>query len=154
MDHARAPWLPSCSYAGGVRRQEEASERMSKIIESAQAHYETLEVPFGRIYHWHKAHLTLECECGEILTFSGTSAIGTCWRCGADYGALVNDIHYREEHLRDEDVHPWHYDDQSQEDQHLRDEATYPEDSSWRYNDVTAGLDNEERWKKVTAKQL
>jgi hypothetical protein len=59
-----------------------------------------------------------------------------------------------EEHLGDEEVHPWHYDDQSQEDQHLRDEATYPEDSSWRYDDVTTGLDDEERWKKATAKQL
>jgi hypothetical protein len=125
-----------------------------KIIESVQAHYETLEVPFGRIYQWHQAHVTLECECGEILTFSGTSAIITCWRCGAAYGALVHDIHYREEHLHYDDAHPWHYDLRSQEDQHLRDEATYLEDSPWRYDDVTAGLDDEERWKKATAKPL
>ncbi len=123
---------------------------MSKIIESVEARYETLEVPFGRIYQWHQAHLTLECECGEILTFSGTSAITTCCRCGAEYGALVNGIYYREEHLRDEDVHPWHYDLQSQENQHLRDEAACTEDSPWRYNDVTSGLgDDVERWKKA-----
>jgi hypothetical protein len=124
-----------------------------KIIESVQAHYETLEVPFGRIYHWHQGHVTLECDCGEILTFSGTSAIGTCCRCGEAYGALVNDIHYREEHLGDEDVHPWHYDLRSQEDQHLQDEAAYPEeDSPWRYNDVTSGWgDDVERWKKARA---
>ena len=126
-----------------------------KIIESVQGHYDTLEVPFGRIYHWHQAHLTLECECGEILTFSGSSATVTCCGCGAAYGALVNDIHYREEHLGDEDAHPWHYDLRSQEDQHVRDEeATYTEGSSWRYDDVTEGLDDEERWKKATAKQL
>jgi hypothetical protein len=123
---------------------------MSKIIESVQAHYDTVEVPFGRSYHWHQAHVTLECECGEILTFSGTSAIDTCKRCGAAYGALVHDIHYQEEHLRDEDVHPWHYDLQSQADQHLRDGVAYPEGSAWRYNDVTSGLDAEEgRWKKA-----
>jgi hypothetical protein len=122
-----------------------------KIIESVQAHYDTLEVPFGRIYQWHQAHVTLECECGEILTFSGSSALTTCWRCGAEYGALVNDIHYQEEHLGDEDVHPWHYDLRSQEDQHLRDKAAYTEDSPWRYNDVTAGLDDKERWKKARA---
>ena len=53
-----------------------------------------------------------------------------------------------EEHLGDEEVHPWHYDLQSQDDQHLRDEAAYPEDSPYRYNDVTAGLgDDEKRWK-------
>ena len=120
---------------------------MSRIIERTEAHYDTVEVPFGRFYQWHQAHVTLECDCGEILTFSGTSAIDTCCRCGAAYEALVHDIHYREEHLRDEDAHPWHYDLQSQADQHLRDKTTYPEDSPWRYNDITAGLDGEERWK-------
>jgi hypothetical protein len=124
--------------------------KMSRIIERIPAHYDTIEVPFGRIYQWHQAHLTLECDCGEILTFSGSSAITTYCRCGAQYAALVNDIHYREEHLLGvEEVHPWHYDLQSKEDQHLRDEAAYPEDSPWRYNDVTAGLDDEERWKKA-----
>jgi hypothetical protein len=127
---------------------------MSQIIERTEAHYDTVEVPFGRIYHWHQAHVILECDCGEILTFSGTSATTTCWRCGADYGALVHGIHHQEEHLQDEEAHPWHYDLQSQEDQHLRDEAAYPEDSPWRYNDVTSGLgDDEERWKTARAKQ-
>ena len=123
--------------------------KMSRIVERIQAHYDIVEVPFGRIYQWHQAHLTLECDCGETLTFSGSSAILTCIRCGAQYGTLVNDIHYREEHLGVEEVHPWHYDLQSQEDQHLRDEAAYPEDSPWRYNDVTEGLDDEKRWKKA-----
>ena len=128
---------------------------MSKIIESVEAHYETLEVPFGRIYHWEQAHVTLECDCGEILTFSGTSAIVTCCRCGAAYGALVRDIRYREEHLGDEDEHPWRYDLQSQEAQHLRDEAAYPQGSAWRYEDVTSGFvgDDQERWKKARAQQ-
>ena len=128
---------------------------MYKIIQSVQAHYETLKVPFGRIYHWEQAHGTLECDCGEILTFSGTSAIVTCCQCGAAYGALVRDIHYREEHLGDEDEHPWHYDLRSQDAQHLRDEAAYPQGSAWRYEDVTSGFvgDDEERWKKARAQQ-
>jgi hypothetical protein len=109
---------------------------MSQIIESIEAHYETLEVPFGRVYHWHPEHLIVECDCGEKLTFSATSTITACRQCGSDYDALVHGIHYREEHLRDEDVHPWHHDGQSQADQHLRDEAAYTEDSPWRYNDV------------------
>ena len=130
---------------------------MFKIAESVEAHYETLEVPFGRIYHCEKAHVTLECDCGETLTFSGTSAIVNCCRCGAAYGDLVRDIHYREEHLRDEYEHPWHYDLQSQEAQHLRDEAAYTEGSAWRYNDVTmsgfVGDEDEERWEKARAQQ-
>ena len=130
---------------------------MFKIAESVEAHYETLEVPFGRIYHWEKAHVTLECDCGETLTFSETSAIVTCCRCGAAHGDLVRDIHYREEHLGDEDEHPWHYDLQSQEAQHLRDEAAYPEGFAWRYNDATTsgfvGDEDEERWEKARAQQ-
>ncbi len=110
--------------------------RMSRIIENTEAHYETLEVPFGRIYRWHPAHLVLECDCGETLTFCATSATCSCHRCGADYGASVHDIHYRAEYPKDEDVHPWHHDGQSRADQHLRDEAACPEDSLWRYNDV------------------
>jgi hypothetical protein len=125
---------------------------MPQIIESIKAHYDTVEVPFGRVYCWHQAHVVLECDCGEKITFTGTSAVTTC-QCGADYGALVHDIHYREERQRDDDIHPWHYDAQSQAGQHLRDEAAYAEASPWRYNDVTSGLigDEEERWKKASA---
>src|SRR5215212_4431089 len=53
---------------------------MSQVIEQVEAHYDTVEVPFNRIYQWHQAHLTLECDCGETLTFSGSSAILTCIR--------------------------------------------------------------------------
>jgi hypothetical protein len=61
--------------------------------------------------------------------------------------------------LLDEDdaaIHPWHYDTQAQAEQHLRNEAAYPEDSPWRYNDVTSGLmmeDDEECWQKARAHQ-
>src|SRR5919202_106342 len=77
---------------------------MSQIIENVEAHYETHEVPFGRVYEWHKAHVILECDCGEKCAFVGTSTITTCRGCGADYAALVHDIHYREGRLRGEKV--------------------------------------------------
>ena len=128
---------------------------MPQIIESIKAHYSTLEVPFGRVYSWRQAHVLLECDCGEKLTFTGTSTITTC-QCGADYRAVVHDIRLREQRLPDQDEHPWHYDEQSQADQHLRDEAACAKDSPWRYNDVTtSGLvgDDEERWKKARARQ-
>jgi hypothetical protein len=124
---------------------------MTRIIENIKAHYETHVVPFGRAYEWHPEHIIVECDCGERFTLTATSTTGTC-QCGTDLDAIVHGIHHRKECLRDEDVHPWHYDDQSQEDQHLRDEAAYPEDSPWRYDDVTAGLgDEKERWKKTRA---
>jgi hypothetical protein len=129
---------------------------VTRIIEDIAAHYETHEVPFGKSYEWHPEHIIVECDCGQKLLITGTSNIPTCPQCGADYGALVHDIRYREERLRDEDIHPWHHDIQDQAEQHLKDEATYPGNSSWRYNDVTSGLvgdDDEERWKKARAQQ-
>ena len=132
---------------------------MTKIIERVAEHYDTLEVPFGRSYRWHQAHVTLECECGEKPTFKMSTLTGSraVCVCGADLTA--DDIqeqlqgHQPEVHgqlLEDYEAthHPWLHDPQSQAEQHLRDEAAYPEGSSWRYNDVTSGLgDDEERWK-------
>jgi hypothetical protein len=46
---------------------------MSQVIERIDAHYDTLEVPFGRSYHWQHARVLLECDCGENPTFSGTT---------------------------------------------------------------------------------
>ena len=124
---------------------------MTRIIEDIAAHYETHEVPFGRIYEWHPEHIIVECDCGERFTSTATSTTTTC-QCGTDLGAMVRNIQQHEDWLPDKIIHPWHHDAQSQEDQHLQDEATYPEDSPWRYNDVTAGLgDDEERWKEAKA---
>ena len=129
---------------------------MARIIKATPAHYETYEVPFGRSYVWHTEHIIVECGCGQRLTLTGTSNLPSCPECGVDYGSLVRDIRRREKRqLRDEDEHPWHYDEQSQADQHLRDEKGCPEDSPWRYNDVTLGFvgDDEERWKKARERQ-
>ena len=114
---------------------------MVQIIERVQAHYETHEVPFGKIYDWHPSYVALECECGEKLILTASSTITTC-RCGADFRALVHDIKEREDHLPDRLAHPWFYDSKERTEQHQMDEATYPEGSSWRYNDIT-GIDEE-----------
>lgn len=83
-----------------------------RIVKDTEAYYETHDVPFGRSYKWHLEKMTIECECGEKLILTGTSE-GTSCRCGADYAALVQDIQRREEHLQDDEVHPWHHDGQS-----------------------------------------
>jgi hypothetical protein len=123
---------------------------MTRIIEDIEAHYETHEVPFGRIYEWHPEHIIVECDCGERFTFTATSSTTTC-RCGTEHGAIVRNIQKHKGCLPDKSIHPWHHDAQSQADQHLQDEAAYAEDSPWRYNDVTSGLDDEERWKEAKA---
>jgi hypothetical protein len=112
-----------------------------KIFERVEAHYEAREVPFGKVYEWHPAYLTLECDCGEQLILSATSTITTCGRCGADLSGFVHDIKEREGRLPDTLAHPWFYDAQVQAGQHRRDEAAYPRGSPWRYNDVTADDD-------------
>jgi len=35
---------------------------MTRIIEDIEAHYETYEVPFGRIYKWHPERTIVECD--------------------------------------------------------------------------------------------
>ena len=108
-----------------------------RIIERVEAHYEVREVPFGKVYEWHPACITLECECDERVLLTATSTIATCARCGADLGALVQDIKEREGRLPDKLTHPWFHDGQVRAQQRLRDEAAYPKGSSWRYNDIT-----------------
>jgi hypothetical protein len=113
---------------------------MTRITERAEAHYETRQVPFGKIYEWHPAYVALECDCGEEWTLTSTSATTRC-RCGADHSAVVRDIREQEGRLRDNVTHPWHHDTRERAEQHLRDEAAHPKDSPWRYNDITAGND-------------
>ena len=112
---------------------------MVQIIERVQARYEAREVPFGISYEWHQASVSLECDCGETLILSATTTITTCPQCGADFDALVHDIKEREAPLPDRLTHPWFYDAKERAHQHQEDEAAYPEDSPWRYNDITAG---------------
>jgi hypothetical protein len=109
-----------------------------KIIERREAHYETREVPFGKVYEWHPAYVALECDCGEKLILTATTTITTCRRCDADLGAFAHDIKEREGRLPDKLTHPWFYDAQARTRQRLRDEVAYPEGSPWRYNDITA----------------
>jgi hypothetical protein len=110
-----------------------------KIIERVRAHYEGREVPFGKTYEWHPAYVALECDCGEKVTLSATSTTANCSGCGADLGAFFHDIKEREGPLPDRLTHPWFYDAKERAQQHQEDEAAYPEGSSWRYNDITAG---------------
>jgi hypothetical protein len=41
---------------------------MVHVVERVQAHYESREMPFGKVYEWHPAYVAIECECGEKVT--------------------------------------------------------------------------------------
>ncbi len=118
---------------------------MTQIIKEAQ--YETLEVPFGKSYRWHQAHVVVECDCGEKPTFEMSALTGSraVCACGANHTVGIQEKlqgHQSEDYEANQ--HPWLHDPQAQAEQHLRDEAAYPEGSPWRYNDITSrGTDNE-----------
>jgi hypothetical protein len=110
---------------------------MTKIVVRIEGHYEVREAPFSRSYDWHPALVTLECDCGEKLTLTTASPTPTC-RCGVDHTAIIRDVQEREGRLHRHVAHPWRYDSKEQAQQHLRNEAAHPEESPWRYNDVTS----------------
>ena len=116
---------------------------MVQILERVEAHYESREVPFGKVYDWHPASVVLKCDCGEKVNLTATSTTSTCGRCSADLSTFVNEIREREGRLPDKLTHPWFYDAKVRAQQHKRDEAAYPKNSRWRYNDIT-GATNEE----------
>jgi hypothetical protein len=116
---------------------------MVQILERVQAHYESREMPFGKVYEWHPAAVALKCECGQKVTLAATSTTTTCSRCGADLGNFVHSITEREGRLPDNLTHPWFYDAKERAQQHKRDEQAYLEGSRWRYNDITAATNEE-----------
>jgi hypothetical protein len=111
---------------------------MVQILQRVQAHYESREMPFGKVYEWHPASVALECDCAEKVTLSATSTTTICRRCGADLGGFVLDIGEREGRLPDKLTHPWFYDTKERAQQREHDEAAHHEGSRWRYNDITA----------------
>ena len=116
---------------------------MVQILERLEAHYESREMPFGKVYEWHPASVDIECECGEKVTLSATSTTSTCSRCDADLGAFVHDIREHEGRLPDKLTHPWFYDARERAQQHEHDEAAHIEGSPWRYNDITVAPNEE-----------
>ena len=110
---------------------------MTKIVVRIEGHYEVREAPFSKSYDWHPALVTLERDCGEKLTSTTASPTPTC-RCGVDHSAIIRDVQEREGRLHRHVAHPWRYDSEEQAQQHLQNEAAHPEESPWRYNDVTS----------------
>src|SRR5919106_6439612 len=102
---------------------------MVQILKRVQAHYESREMPFGKVYEWHPVLVALECDCGEQVTLSATSSTATtCSRCGVDLGTFVYEIREREGRLPDNLTHPWFYDANERAEQHQHDEADYSKD--------------------------
>jgi hypothetical protein len=122
-----------------------------QLIERIPEHYDVEEMPFARDYRYSPEQVVIQCsKCSKRRTHTRLEIIGSkvieCECSKANTARIREELVIR---LVDEEYdahhHPWFYDTQEQAKQHLRDEATYPEDSSWRYNDITSRSLAEER---------
>jgi len=114
-----------------------------RVIKRIAEHYDVKELPFGRAYTWSPEQVVVErSKCAKRTCHTRSEVIDSevlSCECGnnntsrirEELAIQVLDEEYETRH------HPWDRDTQAQAKQHLRDEVTYPEDSSWRYNDVT-----------------
>lgn len=109
---------------------------MTRILKRVEAHYGTHEVPFGQVYEWQEAYVTVRCDCGAEAILTSTSPSTTC-RCGANLSAFVGALEEPQGRLPDTVTHPWFYDGRARVQQSRRDQAAYPKGSPWRYNDIT-----------------
>jgi hypothetical protein len=120
-----------------------------QVIERIAEHYDVQEMPFGRDYRWSPEQVVGECKCGKKTAFKRSSLISSVavCQCGEDSAVDIEEEEVVAHMLGEDwelDHHPWRHDVRSQAKQHSRDEVAYPEDSAWRYNDVTAHNVNED----------
>ena len=88
------------------RIEKHRKARYAKVIECLEGHYETEEVPFGRVYRWCTECVVVECGCGERMTLA--SSITTCAGCGTDHAVTVQEWLATERAAgADEALHPW-----------------------------------------------
>ena len=120
-------------------------ETLLRIIKRVAEHYVVQESPFGRNYKWAPEQVVLECsKCAKRTTHKRSQIIsseGFSCECGKSNTADIREelvIEVLDEEQYEADNHPWRHDAKAQDKQHSRDEAAHPEDSAWRYNDVTA----------------
>ena len=76
---------------------------MVKVVECIGARYELQDVQMGKVYKWCPAIVTVQCGCGETLTYSSSRT--TCFRCGADHTDVLAEV--LGIHEEDEGHSPW-----------------------------------------------
>ena len=72
-----------------------------RVIERQRAHYETVEVPYGKMYGWRQEYSRIQCDCGGDLAWNGKE--GVC-SCGAVYLGEVWELDDRD---KAQDGYPW-----------------------------------------------
>ena len=80
---------------------------MAKIIERVRARYEVEDVEMGKVYRWRPESVVVECGCGEKVSLTDSETV--CEECGAEHTGLVRENLPDLQPQGDEDVHPWRY---------------------------------------------
>ncbi len=93
----------------------------TKVVERVDARYDIQELQMGKVYKWRPESLLIECECGQktTLTVSDTA----CEECGKEHIDLLEEVlrdhRKRQRRLGEEDLHPWRYAEDSEEEDPL-----------------------------------
>jgi hypothetical protein len=116
-----------------------------RIIKHVAGHYVVQEMAFGRTYKWAPEQVVLECsKCAKRTTHKRSEIIGSegiSCECGKGNTAAIREelvIEVLDEEHYEAHHYPWRHDAKARAKQRSRDEGAYPEDSAWRYDDVTA----------------
>ena len=121
-----------------------------RIHKRIAGHYAVQEVPFGKDYRWSPETIVLECsKCGKKTTHKRSEIIDSeviSCECGKTNTSRIREELVIQQQDEEDKAHhrPWRHDSQARAKQRSRDEAAYPEDSAWRYNDVTTRNEIEE----------
>jgi hypothetical protein len=80
---------------------------VAKITDRARAGYEVEDVEYGKVYSWNPESVVVECGCGEKVSLTDSETV--CKECGAEHKGLVREDLSDRQPQGDEEVHPWRY---------------------------------------------
>ena len=113
------PWC--LSITGETRNGERERDSVPlKVIERVDARYDIQELQVGKVYKWRPESLLIECECGQRTTITVPDT--TCEECGKEHIDLLREDlrdhrRGRQRRLGEEDLHPWRYAEDSEEEE-------------------------------------
>ena len=92
----------------------------TKVVERVDARYDIQELQVGKVYKWRPESLLIECECGQRTTLTVSDT--TCEECGEEHMDLLREDlrdhrRGRQRRLGEEDLHPWRYAEDSEEEE-------------------------------------
>ncbi len=91
---------------GGARAWRRHKAQEAKVLEHLEGHYETHDVPFGKVYRWRPECVVIKCVCGEELTLTGSR---TACECGVDHANICREELACRQPKDEAALHPWRF---------------------------------------------